>query len=60
MKQDRTSEQLDYTSAESQNKNERTEYTPRPKSQIILAWVLIAVVVLGILGMCYWQIFGRF
>ena len=26
----------------------------------ILAWVLIAVVVFGILGMCYWEIFGKF
>ena len=34
--------------------------TPRPKSQIVLAWVLLAVVLFAIGGMCYWQMFGRF
>ncbi len=60
MKQEKTSEQLEYASAEAQRKEERQPYTPRPKSQIILAWVLIAVVVFAVLGMCYWQIFGKF
>ena len=35
-------------------------YTPRPKSQIVLAWVLLAIVIFAIGGMCYWQIFGKF
>ena len=39
---------------------EKRPYTPRPKSQIVLAWVLLAVVLFAIGGMCYWQMFGRF
>lgn len=60
MEQDRSSEQLEYDSAKAQQPEQKQPYTPRPKSQIILAWVLIAVVVLAILGSCYWQIFGKF
>ncbi len=60
MKQEKTSEQLEYTSAEAQRGRRKQPYTPRPRSQLILAWVLIAVVVFAILGMCYWQIFGKF
>ena len=60
MKQNKTSEQLEYDSAKAQQKDEKRSYTPRPKSQIILAWVLIAVVVLASLGSCYWQMFGKF
>lgn len=60
MKQEKTSEQLEYTSAEAQHSGQKQPYTPRPRSQLILAWVLIAVVVFAILGMCYWQIFGKF
>ncbi len=32
------------------------KYTPRPKRQLILAWVLIAVVLFAFLGMCYWMV----
>ena len=60
MKQDKTSEQLEYDSAKAQQPEQKQSYTPRPKSQIILAWVLIAEVVLAILGSCYWQMFGKF
>ena len=38
--------------------SEKKEYIPRPKSQLVLAWVLIGVVLLGFLGMCYWMMFG--
>ena len=51
---------LDYQSGQRNEKEQRGEYTPRPKHQIVLAWVLIAIVVLGVLGMCYWEIFGKF
>lgn len=60
MKQEQTSEQLEYSSAKAQQDEQQTPYTPRPKSQLVLAWILIAVVVLGILGSCYWQMFGKF
>lgn len=39
---------------------EKTPYTPRPKSHIILAWVLLAIVIFAIGGMCYWEMFGKF
>lgn len=37
---------------------EKEKYSPRPKWQLILAWVMIAIVVLGVINACYWQIFG--
>ena len=39
---------------------EKTPYMPRPKSHIILAWVLLAIVIFAIGGMCYWEMFGKF
>ena len=60
MNDDYSSERLDYQSSHRDQEKPRGEYTPRPKSQIILAWVLIGIVVFGILGMCYWEIFGKF
>ena len=59
MTPERSTEELEYKSAHSQPEEKRP-YTPRPKSQIVLAWVLLAVVLFAIGGMCYWQMFGRF
>ncbi len=33
---------------------EKPHYEPRPRWQIIWAWVLIAIVLVGFLGYCYW------
>ena len=60
MNNDHSTERLDYQSGQRNEKEQRGEYTPRPKHQSVLAWVLIAIVVLGVLGMCYWEIFGKF
>ena len=60
MNNDHSTEQLEYQSGQRNDKERQGEYTPRPKRQIVLAWVLIAIVVLGVLGMCYWEIFGKF
>ena len=60
MNNDHSTERLDYQSGQRNEKEQRGEYTSRPKHQIVLAWVLIAIVVLGVLGMCYWEIFGKF
>ena len=60
MNNDHSTEQLEYQSGQRNEKERQGEYTPRPKHQIELAWVLIAIVVLGVLGMCYWEIFGKF
>lgn len=35
---------------------EKKKYTPRPKGQLALAWVLIAIVLFAFLGMCYWMV----
>ena len=59
MTPERSTEELEYKRAHVQPEEKRP-YTPRPKSQIVLAWVLLAVVLFAIGGMCYWQMFGRF
>ena len=33
-------------------------YTPRPKWQVIMAWVLLIIVILGVINICYWEITG--
>ena len=52
MTPERSTEELEYKSAHAQPEEKRP-YTPRPKSQIVLAWVLLAVVLFAIGGMCY-------
>ena len=37
---------------------EKEHYTPRPKWQVIFAWVLLCIVVLGVSNICYWEFFG--
>jgi len=59
MKHERTTEELESASLLGQQK-EKKEYVPRPKSHIVMAWILLGVVIFAILGMCYWEIFGRF
>lgn len=56
---ERSTEELEYKSAHAQPE-EKTPYTPRPKSHIILAWVLLAIMIFAIGGMCYWEMFGKF
>lgn len=58
MKNEQSMERLDYISA-SERKSEE-HYIPRPAQHRILAWILLAVVLFAIGGMCYWQIFGKF
>lgn len=36
----------------------RQPYVPRPRWQVIMARILIGIVILGVLNICYWQIFG--
>ena len=55
----RSTEELEYKSAPAQPE-EKSPYTPRPKSQIVLAWVLAVVVAMAFLGTCYWLMFGKF
>jgi len=37
---------------------EQEPYVPRPRWQLVMAWVLFGIVVLGIVNICYWQITG--
>jgi len=57
--EERTTESLESERLREQEK-EQKHYTPRPKSHVVMAWILLAVVIFAILGMCYWEIFGRF
>lgn len=56
MEEERESEQLRYESERAQKETEPEKgYTPRTRYQIVLAWILLAVVLFAIGGMCYWQ-----
>lgn len=59
MNLEHNSEDLERISAE-QPENEPEKYVKRPLHQVVLAWFLIAVVLFGFLGTCYWLAFGRF
>ena len=57
MNDERTTESLEgarerYDAA----REEETRYTPRPRLHVVMAWVLLAIVVLGVLNICYMQI----
>lgn len=60
MSECRSSEELEHISAHAQPEKEKQEYTPRPKWQLVLAWLCAGAVAFGFLGMCYWLAFGRF
>lgn len=51
---------LEHLSAENLQTEEKPKYVPRSKGQLILAWVLIAIVLFAFLGTCYWMVaYGR-
>ena len=56
---ERTPEELEHFSA-NQEDREPEKYTKRPVGHVIMAWLLIAIVLFGFLGTCYWLAFGRF
>lgn len=49
------SESLEGVRREYERQEEKEQYVPRPRWQIVMAWVLFAIVVLGIINICYWQ-----
>ncbi len=51
-----TTENLEHYSSNQQEPEEKEVYTPRPKSQLIVAWLLIAIVLFAFLGTCYWLV----
>ena len=40
------------------DQEEHKPYVPRPKWQVVMAWVLLGIVILGVLNICYWEIFS--
>ena len=60
MQDERTTESLESAKNEYERREEesRQKYVPRPKSQVVLAWILLIIVVLGIINLCYIQITG--
>ena len=60
MQDERTTESLESakTDYERQEEERSQKYVPRPRSQVIIAWVLLAIVILGVINLCYIQITG--
>ena len=56
---DHNTDELEHISA-NHTENEMEKYEKRPLHHVILAWVMIAIVLFGFLGTCYWLAFGRF
>lgn len=46
-----------FSASQSETSDEKAPYTERPLLQRIMSWFLIAVVLFGFLGMCYWIAF---
>ena len=49
-------EQLEGMAAQKQEIKPEKRYIPRPKWQLVLAWIVIAVVLFAFLGTIYWMI----
>lgn len=55
----KTTEMLESESHEQQSPLHSEGYTPRPKYQIVLAWILAIIVIFAFLGTCYWLAFFK-
>lgn len=51
-------EELEKLQLHVEEEERNRHYAPRPKWQVVMAWVLCGIVVLGVLNLCYWEIFG--
>ncbi len=49
---------LESVRAEYERRHRSEPYVPRPKWQIVMAWALLAVVVLGIINLCWIEMSG--
>lgn len=56
MNEDQTREGMESARTEYERQEQKEPYVPRPRWQIVMAWVLILIVVLGIINICYWQV----
>ena len=55
-----STENLEHYSASQGEKEEKATYTKRPVMHRVVSWLLIAIVLFGFLGTCYWlAMFGR-
>lgn len=52
-------EKLECADHSEMNEAQREHYVPRPKWQLALAWLAVAVVAFGFLGTIYWMISFR-
>lgn len=59
MREERSTEGLDAVREDYERQAQKEPYVPRPKWQIIMAWALFAIVVLGVINICWLQISGR-
>lgn len=50
-----STEDLEKISQIRMQEESESHYTERPKSQRILAWILVVLMVIGIFFYCYWQ-----
>lgn len=56
---DHNTENLEHYSF-SQDEKKESKYTERPLAHRLISWILIAVVLFGFIGTCYWLAFyGR-
>ena len=58
MRNEHSTERLDYTSAQQQE--EKPPDPPRPKFHRVMAGIVAGVVLFAFLGTCYWLMFGKF
>jgi hypothetical protein len=58
MHEEPSSEQLESLHNQREKEAEKRVYTPRPRWQIVGAWILLIIVVLAVINVCYWQITG--
>lgn len=55
-----TTENLEHFSSSQEEAQEPVPYVERPVFHRILSWILIAAVLVGFLGTCYWLVmYGR-
>ena len=56
MHDEQTPEALESARNEYERQAQKQEYVPRPRWQIVMARVLIAIVLLGSANLCDWQL----
>ncbi len=58
MREERSTEALDGIRESYERQEQKEPYVPRPKWQLVMAWVLLGIVVLGIIDLCWIEITG--